>query len=96
MNADELSEMDPYKEVAQQGQARQPEYHAPSNDEIQVEDQPHADDASPTAKSPGYIADSESMAEDDDEDPEEDLSGEHESEDNDENLEEDPNEEHET
>nr|GFA84392.1 reverse transcriptase domain-containing protein [Tanacetum cinerariifolium] len=31
-------------------------YHALSNDDIQVEDQPHADDASPTAESPGYIA----------------------------------------
>ncbi|GJS80780.1 hypothetical protein Tco_0730661 [Tanacetum coccineum] len=32
-----------------------PEYHAPSDDGIQVEDQPYADDASPTAESPGYI-----------------------------------------
>ncbi|GJV76726.1 hypothetical protein Tco_1508310 [Tanacetum coccineum] len=58
------------------------EYHAPSDDDIQVEDQPYADDASPTAVSPGHIADSESMeedsinyldeSEDDDGDPEED------------------------
>ncbi|GJZ53965.1 hypothetical protein Tco_0608850 [Tanacetum coccineum] len=34
-----------------------PEYHAPSDDDIQVEDQPYADDASPTAESPGYIDD---------------------------------------
>nr|GFA43482.1 hypothetical protein [Tanacetum cinerariifolium] len=41
-------------------------------DDIQVEDQPHVDDASPTAESPLYIADSDSIGEDDDEDPEED------------------------
>ncbi|GJW89709.1 hypothetical protein Tco_0167262 [Tanacetum coccineum] len=121
VNAGELSEMDPYEEVAQQGQApplspayvpdpmeldehvpvyvpepEHPEYHVPSDDDIQVEDQPYADDASPTAESPGYIADSDSMEEDsidypdepedDDEDPEED---------DDEDPEEDPSEEHE-
>nr|GEZ16396.1 hypothetical protein [Tanacetum cinerariifolium] len=52
---------------------KHPEYHAPSDDDIQVEDHPHADDASPTAESPGYIADSDSIGEDDDEDLEEDL-----------------------
>ncbi|GJV13761.1 hypothetical protein Tco_1355302 [Tanacetum coccineum] len=107
VNAGELPEMDPYKEVAQQGQApplspayvpdpmeldehvpvyvpepEHPEYHVPSDDDIRVEDQPYADDASPIAESPGHIADSESMEEDsidypdepedDDEDPEED------------------------
>ncbi|GJZ27516.1 putative reverse transcriptase domain-containing protein [Tanacetum coccineum] len=45
-----------------------PEYHAPSDDDIQVEDQPYADDASPTAESPRYIADLDSMEEDTDED----------------------------
>nr|GEV11571.1 putative reverse transcriptase domain-containing protein [Tanacetum cinerariifolium] len=98
MNAGELPEMDPYDEVAQQGQAHplspayvpdpmeldehvpvyvsgpeHPEYHAPSDDDMQVED--------------------------DDEDPEENLEGdpseEHEPEDDDEDLEKDPNEEHE-
>nr|GEV88563.1 hypothetical protein [Tanacetum cinerariifolium] len=94
MNASEFSEMDPYEEVAQQGQAHplspayvpdpmeldehvpihvpepeHPEYHAPSDDDIQVED--------------------------DDEDPEEDPNEEHEPEDDDEDPEEDPNEEHE-
>ncbi|GKC12681.1 hypothetical protein Tco_1009463, partial [Tanacetum coccineum] len=64
-----------------------PEYHALLDDEIQVEDQPYADDASPTTKSPGYIVDSELMEEDsidypdepedDDEDPEEDLEEDH-------------------
>nr|GEW01073.1 hypothetical protein [Tanacetum cinerariifolium] len=71
----------------------QPEYHAPSDDDIQVEDQPHADDASPTAKLLGYIANSDSMGEDDDEDPKEDLSNEHEPEDDDKDPEEDPNKE---
>ncbi|GKC87966.1 hypothetical protein Tco_1148615, partial [Tanacetum coccineum] len=64
-----------------------PEYHTPSDDDIQVEDQPYADDASPTSKSPGHIADSESMEEDsidypdepedDDKDPEEDPKEDH-------------------
>ncbi|GKF77668.1 hypothetical protein Tco_0230138, partial [Tanacetum coccineum] len=72
-------------------------YHAPSDDDIQVEDQPYADDASPTTESPRYIADSDSMEEDIDmdsinypdeledgeEDPEEDLNEEHEPEDDD-------------
>ncbi|GJV12345.1 hypothetical protein Tco_1353886 [Tanacetum coccineum] len=130
MDVDELPEMDPYEEVAQQGQAPplspayvhdpmeleehvpvnvpEPihlEYHVPSNDDMQVEDQPYADDASPTAESPGYIADSESILKDsidypdepkdDDEDPEEDPSEEHEPKDDDEDPEEDPSEEHE-
>ncbi|GKE08364.1 hypothetical protein Tco_1411915, partial [Tanacetum coccineum] len=64
-----------------------PEYHAPSDDDIQVEDQPYADDASPTAESPRHIADLESMEEDsidypdepedDDEDPEENPEEDH-------------------
>ncbi|GKD22165.1 hypothetical protein Tco_1223868, partial [Tanacetum coccineum] len=44
------------------------EYHAPSDDDIQVKDQPYVDDASPTAESHGYIADSNLMEEDTDED----------------------------
>nr|GEX10434.1 hypothetical protein [Tanacetum cinerariifolium] len=97
MTAGELSKMDPYKEVAQQGQ---------------VEDQPYTNDASLTAESLGYIAGLDSMdedtdedsidypdepedgEEDDDEDPEEDPSEEHEPEDEDEDPEEDLNEEH--
>nr|GEU56395.1 hypothetical protein [Tanacetum cinerariifolium] len=71
----------------------QPKYHAPSDDDIQVEDHLHADDTSSTSESPRYIADSESMGEDDDEDPEEDPSKAHEPEDDDEDPEEDPNEE---
>ncbi|GJT89354.1 putative reverse transcriptase domain-containing protein [Tanacetum coccineum] len=125
VNAGEIPEMDPYEEVAQQGQAHplspayvpdpmeldehvpvyvlepeHPEYHAPSYDDIQVEDQPYAYDASSADESPGYIADSDSIEEDTDaesidypdepEDVEED--GE---EDDDEDPEEDPSEEHE-
>ncbi|GKC81991.1 putative reverse transcriptase domain-containing protein [Tanacetum coccineum] len=92
VNACEIPELDPYKEVTQQGQAHplsstyvldpmeldehvpvyvpepeHPEYHAPSDDDIKVEDQPNADDASPTAESPGYIADTDTMEEDTDE-----------------------------
>ncbi|GJY82034.1 hypothetical protein Tco_0494785 [Tanacetum coccineum] len=73
-----------------------PEYHAPSDDDIQVEDQPYADDASPTAESHGYVADSDSMEEDTDEDSinylDEPEDGE---EDDDEDPEEDLSEEHE-
>ncbi|GJZ98765.1 hypothetical protein Tco_0671218 [Tanacetum coccineum] len=122
VNAGELPEMDPYEEVAQQGQAHpvspayvpdpmeldehvpvyvlepeHPEYHAPSDDDIQVEDQPYASDASPTAESPGYIADSDSMDEDTNTDsidyPDEPEDG---KEDDDEDPEEDPSEEHES
>ncbi|GJU98375.1 hypothetical protein Tco_1327646 [Tanacetum coccineum] len=121
VNTGELPEMDPYEEVAQQGQAHplspayvpdpieldehvpvyvpepeHPEYHAPSDDDIQVENQPYAEDASPTAESPGYLADSDSMEEDTDADsinyPDEPEDGE---EDDDEDPEEDPSEEHE-
>ncbi|GJY57613.1 putative reverse transcriptase domain-containing protein, partial [Tanacetum coccineum] len=72
------------------------EYHASSDDDIQVEDQPYAEDASPTAESPDYLADSDSMEEDTDADsidyPDEPEDGE---EDDDEDPEEDPSEEHE-
>ncbi|GJZ84847.1 hypothetical protein Tco_0650186, partial [Tanacetum coccineum] len=112
VNVGELSEMDPYEEVAQQGQAPplspayvpdpmeleehvpvyvpepdHPEYHVPTDDDIQVEDQPYADDASPTAESLGHIADSQSMEEYSIDYP-------YKPEDNDEDLEEDPEEDH--
>ncbi|GJV48980.1 hypothetical protein Tco_1439192, partial [Tanacetum coccineum] len=121
-NAGEIPDTDPYEEVAQQGQAHplspayvpdpmeldehvplyalepeHPEHHVPSDDDSQAEDQPYAEDASPTAESPGYIADSDPMeddtdtdsidypdepgTDDEDEDPEEDPSKEHEPED---------------
>ncbi|GJZ32482.1 hypothetical protein Tco_0577918 [Tanacetum coccineum] len=125
VNAGELSEMDPYEVVVQQGQAhplspayvfdlmeldehvpvyvpepKHPEYHAPSDDDIQVEDQPYADDASPTTDSPGYIADSDSIEEDADADsinyPDEPEDGEEDDdEDPEEDPKEDPSEEHE-
>ncbi|GKE49902.1 hypothetical protein Tco_1481160, partial [Tanacetum coccineum] len=125
VNAGELSEIDPYEEVAQQGQVpplspayvpdpmkleehvpvyvpepEHPEYYAPSDDDIQVEDQPYADEASSTAKSPGYIADSDSIEEDTDEDSidyldEPEDGEEDDDEDPKEDLEEYPNEEHE-
>ncbi|GJT91064.1 hypothetical protein Tco_1079909 [Tanacetum coccineum] len=47
-----------------------------ADDEIVAEDQPYAEDASPTAQSPDYVSESDPEAdpeEDDDEDPEEDL-----------------------
>ncbi|GJZ88667.1 hypothetical protein Tco_0660449 [Tanacetum coccineum] len=77
-----------------------PEYHAPSNDDIQVEHQPYADDASPTAKSPGYIADSDSIKEDTNADsiayPDEPEDGEEDdNKDPKEDPKEDPSEEHE-
>ncbi|GJU55529.1 hypothetical protein Tco_1229243 [Tanacetum coccineum] len=79
-----------------------PEYHVPSDDDTQAEDQPYADDISLTAESPGFIADSESMDEDseddsidypdepgtDDEDPEEEPSEEREPKDEDTEMEE--------
>ncbi|GKB58637.1 hypothetical protein Tco_0914823 [Tanacetum coccineum] len=67
------------------------EYHAPLDDDIQVEDQPYADDASSTTESPGYIANSESMNKDlinYPDEPEDD------DEDNDEDPKEDPEEDH--
>ncbi|GKG50487.1 hypothetical protein Tco_0521587, partial [Tanacetum coccineum] len=76
--------------------------------DIQADDQPYTEDASPTAESPGYIADSDPIEDDidadsidypdeprtDDEDPEEDPSEEHDPEDEDEDPEEDPSKEH--
>ncbi|GJV43330.1 hypothetical protein Tco_1427866 [Tanacetum coccineum] len=94
VNTGELLEMDPYEEPEHS------EYHAPSDDDIQVEDQPYADDASPTAESPGYIANSDSMEEDTNADsidypdkPED--SEEDDDEDPEDDPEEDPSEEHE-
>nr|GEX85066.1 putative reverse transcriptase domain-containing protein [Tanacetum cinerariifolium] len=90
MNTGELLEMDPYKEVAQQGQAHplSPAY---------VPDPMELDEHVPVyvlePEHPEYHAPSydDVQVEDDDEDPEEDPSKEHEPEDDDE----DPNEEHE-
>ncbi|GKD15252.1 hypothetical protein Tco_1199659, partial [Tanacetum coccineum] len=103
MNAGELPEMDPYEEVAQQGQAHllSPAY-VPDLIELDehVKDQPYTDDASPTAESPRYIADSDSIEEDTDMDsidyPDEPEDGEEDDdEDPEEDPEEDPSKEHE-
>ncbi|GKE63706.1 hypothetical protein Tco_1514073, partial [Tanacetum coccineum] len=77
-----------------------PEYHVPSDDDIQIEDQPYANDASPTAEPPGYIADLDSIKEDTDADSIDYLDEPKDGEDDDdgdseEDLEEDPNEERE-
>ncbi|GJS34738.1 hypothetical protein Tco_0533120 [Tanacetum coccineum] len=48
-----------------------PEYVAPSDNKIPVKDQPLHADASPTALSPGYVADFDPSEEDPEEDPEE-------------------------
>ncbi|GJV79368.1 hypothetical protein Tco_1515238 [Tanacetum coccineum] len=124
VNVGEFPDMDPYEEVAQQGQAHllspayvpdpieldehvpvyvlEPKhqgYHVPSDDDIQAEDQPYADDASPTAESPGYIAYSDSIEDDTDTDsidyPDEPGTDNEDPEDEDEDPEEDPSEEHE-
>nr|GEZ78334.1 hypothetical protein [Tanacetum cinerariifolium] len=63
------------------------EYHVPSDDDMPVEDQPYADDASPIVESLGHIADSELMKEDSIDYPDE---PEH----NDEDPEKDPEEDH--
>ncbi|GKE43543.1 hypothetical protein Tco_1470827 [Tanacetum coccineum] len=100
VNVGELPEMDPYEEVAQQGQAHPLSLAlVPDSMELDehVEDQLCADDASSTAESPGYIADSDSMEEDTNEDsinyPYEPGDGE---EDDDEDPDKDPSEEHES
>ncbi|GJR01732.1 hypothetical protein Tco_0524716 [Tanacetum coccineum] len=73
----------------------QAEHHVPSDDDSQAEDQPYVEDASPTAESPGYIADSDSMEDDTDTDPIDypDKPG-TDDEDEDEDPEEDPSKEH--
>ncbi|GKF33597.1 hypothetical protein Tco_0106797, partial [Tanacetum coccineum] len=49
-----------------------PEYLVPTDDEAPIEDQPLPADASPTALSLGYVADSDPSEEDPEKDPEED------------------------
>ncbi|GKE28846.1 hypothetical protein Tco_1444230 [Tanacetum coccineum] len=73
-----------------------PEHHVPSDDDSQAEDQPYAKDASLTAESPGYIADSDPTEDDTDTDSIDyyDEPG-TDDEDEDEDPEEDPSNEHE-
>ncbi|GJR85810.1 putative reverse transcriptase domain-containing protein [Tanacetum coccineum] len=91
-NTSELPEMDPYEEVAQQGQEPplSPAY-VPDpielDEHVLAEDQPYADDALSIAESPRHIADLELMEEDSIDYP-------NEPEDDDEDLEEDPKEDH--
>ncbi|GJX26537.1 hypothetical protein Tco_0232833, partial [Tanacetum coccineum] len=99
VNAGELPEMDPYEEVAQQGQAHllSPAY---VPDPMELDEHPYADNASPTAELPRYIAYSDSTEEDTDEDsidyPDEpEDSEEDDDEDPKEDPKEDPSEEHE-
>nr|GEW62791.1 putative reverse transcriptase domain-containing protein [Tanacetum cinerariifolium] len=93
MNADEFSEMDLYKEVAQQGQVHPllPAY-VPNPMELDEHMRVHV----PEPEHPEYhaLSDDDIQVEDDDEDPEEDPNVEHGLEDDDEDPEEDPNEEH--
>ncbi|GJS51635.1 hypothetical protein Tco_0624997, partial [Tanacetum coccineum] len=95
-NAGEILDMDPYEEVAQQGQAY-PLSPAYVPDPMELDEHPYAEDASLTAESPRYIADSDPIeddtdtnsidyldepgTDDEDEDPEEDPNKEHEPED---------------
>nr|GFB13858.1 hypothetical protein [Tanacetum cinerariifolium] len=95
MNAGELSEMDPYEEVAQQGQVH-PLSPAYIPDPMELDE--HAPVYVPKPQHPEYHApsDDDIQVEDDDDDPEEDPSVEHEPDDDDEDPEEDLNEEHES
>nr|GEZ73981.1 hypothetical protein [Tanacetum cinerariifolium] len=95
MNAGELPEMDPYEEVTQQGQVH-PLSPAYIPDSMELDE--HAPVYVPEPQHPEYHApsDDDIQVEDDDDDPEEDPSEEHEPEDDDEDPEEDPNEEHES
>ncbi|GKE85327.1 hypothetical protein Tco_1559069, partial [Tanacetum coccineum] len=86
VNAGELPEMDPYEEVAQQRQAH---LLSPTNVPDPMELEEHVPIYVPEPKHLEYHD-----PEDEDEDPEEDLSEEHDPEDEDEDLEEDPSEEH--
>ncbi|GJU20681.1 hypothetical protein Tco_1154023 [Tanacetum coccineum] len=94
VNAGELSKMDSYEEVAQQGQAH-PLSPAYVPDPMELDEHPYADNASLTAESPRYIADSDSMEEDTYEDsidyPDEPKDGQK---DDNEDPKEDPSEEH--
>ncbi|GKF46480.1 hypothetical protein Tco_0136282 [Tanacetum coccineum] len=99
VNTGELLKIDPNEEVAQQGPAH-PLSHAYVPDLMEldehVKDQPYIDDALSTSELPVYIADSDSIEEDTDEDSinysDEPEDGE---EDDNEDPEEDPSEEHE-
>nr|GEU48725.1 hypothetical protein [Tanacetum cinerariifolium] len=92
MNAGEFLEMDPYKEVSQQGHVH-PLSHAYVPDPMELDEHVLVHISEP--KHPKYHApsDDDIQVEDDNKDPKEDPSEEHEPEDDDEDPEEDPNEE---
>nr|GFA11122.1 hypothetical protein [Tanacetum cinerariifolium] len=94
MNVGEFSKMDPYEEVAQQGQVHplSPAY-VPNPMELDEHVPVHV----PEPEHPEYHTplDDDIQVEDDDEDPDEDPSEEHEPEDDDEDPKKDPYEEHE-
>nr|GFA14577.1 hypothetical protein [Tanacetum cinerariifolium] len=94
MNSGEFSEMDPYEEVAQQGQVH-PLSPAYIPDPMVLDE--HVPVYVPEPEHPEYHApsDDDIQVEDDDKDPEEDPSEEHELEDDNEDPKEDPNDEHE-
>nr|GEY77852.1 putative reverse transcriptase domain-containing protein [Tanacetum cinerariifolium] len=94
MNAGELPEMDPYKEVAQQRQAH-PLSPAYIPDPMELDEHVPVYVLEPEHLEYHAPSDDDVQVEDDDEDPEEHPSKEHEPEDDDEDPEEDPNEEHE-
>ncbi|GKA85933.1 hypothetical protein Tco_0807587 [Tanacetum coccineum] len=78
-----------------------PEHHVPSDDDIQAEDQPYVEDASPTVESPGYSVDSDLIEDETDANsidyPDEPGTNDEDSEqDDDEDPEEDPSKEHES
>nr|GEX70896.1 hypothetical protein [Tanacetum cinerariifolium] len=95
MNAGEFLEMDPYEDVAQQGQVH-PLSPAYIPDPMELDE--HAPVYAPEPQHPEYHApsDNDIQVEDDDDDPEEDPSEEHEPEDDNKDPEEDPNKEHES
>nr|GEV41223.1 retrovirus-related Pol polyprotein from transposon TNT 1-94 [Tanacetum cinerariifolium] len=95
INAGEFLKMDPYKEVAQQGQVH-PLLPAYIPDPMELDE--HVPVYVPELQHSEYHAPSNDdiQVEDNDDDPEEDPSEEHEPEDDDEDPEEDPNEKHES
>nr|GEV93312.1 hypothetical protein [Tanacetum cinerariifolium] len=94
MNAGEILEMDPYDEVAQQGQVH-PLLPAYVTDPMELDEHMPVHVLEPQHPKYHASSDDDNQVEDDDEDPKEDPSKEHEPEDDDEDPEEDPNEEHE-
>nr|GEV09413.1 hypothetical protein [Tanacetum cinerariifolium] len=95
MNAGEFLEMDPYEEVAQQGQVH-PLSPAYVPDPIELDEHVPVYVLEPEHLDYHAPLDDDVQVEDDDEDPKEDPSEEHEPENDDEDPEEDPNEEHES